>query len=320
MKKILVTTMIIVGLLMMTTSCQKKEVAIDEPIKIGHLPLVMSLPTYVAVEKGFFKKQGLTVELSLIPSGTQIIDALMAGRIDANCGSASTGHWFAAQNAPDRFKIFLIYGTTSNTGDNTFVVVTKKGAPIKELKDLKEKTIATFPGATSVSLARIAISTQVDPKEVTITEMPPPNLVPALAAGKIDAFFSPEPFGMIAVSQGIGTYMMKSPLNLLNLKSGVPGGAFSVTTDLLEKRPQAAKRLQAAIEEAVDYIRENEKEVRPILAKYTKLPPPVTMGIPFDSWVKMDEYDPAAGQAYFDLLYNDGAYQQKVDTTALYVK
>lgn len=314
MKKIMGTAVIVIFLLAAINGCGKKE----EPVKIGHLQIVMSLPTYVAYEKGFFAEQGLNVELLPFNSGTAIVDALMAGRIDANCGSSSTGHWFAAQSDPDRFKIFLMYGTTSRDADNTFVVAVKKDSPIKDLDDLKGKTVGTFPGATSVSLARLAVATTLDPKEVAFTEIPPPNLVPALASGKIDAFFTPEPFGMIAVFQGIGAYMMKSPLNLLNLEGGVPGGAFSFSTDLVKNRPDIAQKIKTAIEKAVDYIRENEKEVRLILAKHTKLPEPIAMGIPFDKWIKLEGYNKEAGQAYFDLLYKDGAYRQKVDTTALY--
>ena len=72
-----------------------------EKVTIGHLPIVPSLPTYVAMEKGFFAEEGLEVELVPFQSGTAIIDALLAGRIDANCMSAIAGHWFAAQEAPD---------------------------------------------------------------------------------------------------------------------------------------------------------------------------------------------------------------------------
>ncbi|MBW1848379.1 MAG: ABC transporter substrate-binding protein [Deltaproteobacteria bacterium] len=314
MKKILTTVFIMMFLLVAVTGCQQKE----ETVKIGHLRITMSLPTYVALEKGFFADQGLKVELVPFNSGTTVIDALVAGRIDANCGSSVTGHWFAAQNAPDRFKVFLLFGSTDNKGDKTFVVVVRKDSSIKDLKDLKDKKIGTFPGATSVSLARLAVGTQTDPKGVIFTEIPPPNLVPALASRQIDAFFSPEPFGMIAASKGLGKYLMKSPLTLLNLENGVPGGAFSFNAKFLKERPKAAKKVKIAIEKALDYIRENDKEVRPILAKHTGLPEPVAMRLPFDEWIKMKEFNKNAGQEYFDILYEDGAYKQKVDTTKLY--
>jgi NitT/TauT family transport system substrate-binding protein len=288
-----------------------------EKVKIGYLALVPSLPTYVAVEKGFFAEEGLDVELVPFQSGTDIVDALIAGRIDADCMSAITGLWFAAQNAPDRFKIFLVYAADSNV-DNTMVVVVKKDSPLKDLKDLKGKKVGTFPGATSVSLARAIIGTQIDPKEVIFTEIPPTNLIGALAAGQIDAYFSPEPFGMIAVSQGVGRYLIKSPCTLLGLKRGIAGGAFAFSTKFVQERPETAEKVKAAIEKGADFIKTNEQEARGFLVKYCHLPQPVAAQIPFEKWIKIKDLDKKGPQAYFDILYKDGAYQKKVDTTKLY--
>jgi NitT/TauT family transport system substrate-binding protein len=304
---------VLVMLLLMTAG----QALSAEKVKIGHLAVVPSLPTYVAMEKGFFAEQGLEVELIPFQSGTEIIDALVAGRIDANCMSAITGHWFAAQAVPDKFKIFLVYAADS-TVDNTMVVVVKKDSPLKDLKGLKGKKVGTFPGATSVALAKAIIRTKLAPETVIFTEVSPPNIVPALAAGQIDAFFSPEPFGMIAVYQGIGRYLIKSPCTLLGLKKGIVGGAFSFSAKFLQERPEVAKKVKAAIEKGADYIKTNEQEARGYLPKYAQLPPPVAARIPFEKWIKIKDLDKKAPQLYFDVLYKEGAYQKKIDTTTLY--
>lgn len=313
MKKIVALFLVLA--LFCCVSCAKEA---EKVVKIGYLTLVMSLPTFVAQEKGFFEEKGLQVELIPFHSGTAIVDALVSGRIDANCGSASTGHWFAAQSAPDRFKIFMLYGTTSAGEDNTFVVVVKKDSPITDLKGLKGKKVGTFPGATSMSLAKAVVRTQLDPAGVIFTEIPPPNMVPALAAGQIDCFFTPEPMGMMAVSKGIGKYLMKSPLALLKLDGGLPGAAFSFNAQFLKEHPKTAKKIKAAMEKAVDYIRDHEEEVRSYLIEYTGLPEPVAMRMPYDKFIKLNEVNKDACQGYFDMLYSEGAYKQRVDTKKLY--
>lgn len=314
MKKVLIA----VGIMVFLLGAVGGAFGAEDVVKIGYLRLVMSLPTFVAQEKGFFAQEGIKAELIPFDSATLIIDALMSGRIDANCGSSITGHWFAAQSAMDRFKVFQLYGTTSMKEDNTFVVVVKKDSPLKDLRDLKGKRVAHFPGATNLALAKIVIRTQVNPEDVTFIEMAPPNLAPALAAGQIDAFFTPEPMGMMAVSQGVGRYLMKSPLTLLKLKKGLPGGAFSFSIRFLKEEPEKAKRLKRALDKAVDYIRANEKEARPYLVTYTGLPEPVAMAIVFDKWIKLEELNKKAGQEYFDVLYKEGAYKERVDTIKLY--
>ena len=197
-----------------------------EEVQVGYLPVSMSLPTFVALEKGFFSEQGLHVKATQFVSGTLIMDALIAGRIDVNAGSASVGHWMVESNVPGTFKIFLIYGT-ENEWDKTFPIIVKKDAPYQTLLDLKGKKVGTFPGITSIALAKAIFRKYLDPeKEVVFIEIPPQNMIEALAAGSVEAVFTPEPFGIIGVSKGIARYLVKSPHQALQLKKGVLGGVF----------------------------------------------------------------------------------------------
>jgi NitT/TauT family transport system substrate-binding protein len=290
----------------------------QEEVKIGYLPLVMSLPSFVALEKGYFQEQGLKVIATPFESGTLIVDALVSGRIDVNAGSAIVAHWLAEQNVPGTFRIFLVYGPIEPK-DNTFILAVAKDAPFKEIKDLKGKRVATFPGVASLTLAKAVLRPYFDPdKDVTLVEVPPGNIVQALAAGQIDAYFTPEPFGMIAVAKGVGRYLVKHPVLSLNLKTGYPGGAFTFNSKFLKEKPLVARKVKAAIDKGVDFIYSNEKEARKLLVKYTNLPEPFAMKIPFDPWYKAEQYNKSYGQPYFDLLRREGLFQKHIDTTQLY--
>ncbi|MCJ7664344.1 MAG: ABC transporter substrate-binding protein, partial [Desulfobacterales bacterium] len=290
MKKLLAT----IGMVIVLLGAATGAFAAKEAVKIGYLRLVMSLPTFVAQGKGLFSQEGLQVELIPFDSATAIMDALMAGRIDCIGSNGITGFWFAAQSAPQRFKIFLLYGTKSMEEDNSFSVVVKKDSPLKGLKDLKGKKVGTYPGASSVALAKAVIRTQIDPDKVIFTEIPPPNMIQVLAVGQIDAFFAPEPSGMIAIAQWVGRYLRESPLTLLKLRRGIPGAAFAFSAKFLQGSPEQAKRLKSCLDKAVDYIRTNEKEARPYLVKYTGLTETVAMSISFDQWMKLEEFDKRA--------------------------
>jgi len=311
MKKLVVVLLMI--LLLMTTGTAFSE----EKIKIGYLRIVMSLPTFVAAEKGLFEQEGLKAELTPFESGTLIVSALMAGRIDANCSSAITGYWFAEQSTPDQFKIFLTYGTPSRKNPS-FVAIVKKDSPLKELKDLKGKRVGTYPGASSVELARAIIRTQMDPEGVIFQEVPPTILISALAAGQIDAFFAPEPMGMIAISQGIGRHLVAEPLGLLGLEKGFAGAGFGFSAHFLKQNPMLAKKVKTVYYKAVDLIDKDRNAARPLLPKYTGLSETIAMNIPLQSWMKIETLDKEATQRYFDLLYKEGAYKKRVDTTKLY--
>ncbi len=311
MKRI-IALFVIVLLLMIAESAFSAE-----KVKIGYMRIVMSLPTFVAVEKGLFEQEGLKAELTPFESGTLIISALIGGRIDANCSSAITGYWFAEQNTPDQFKIFLTYGTPS-LKNPSFVAIVKKDSPLKDLKDLKGKRVGTFPGATSVELAKAIIRTQVDPEGIIFQEVPPTILISALAAGQIDAFFAPEPTGMIAISQGVGRHLIEDPLDVLGLEKGFAGNGFGFSGQFLRKNPLLAKKMKSIYYKAVDFIDKDRKAYRPLLTKYLDLPESVAMNIPLQSWMKVETLDKESTQKYFDLLYREGAFKKKVDTTKLY--
>jgi ABC-type nitrate/sulfonate/bicarbonate transport system substrate-binding protein len=242
----------------------------------------------------------------------------MAGRIDASCSSGTPGFWFAEQSTPGQFKIFLTYGATS-LKNPSFVVVVKKDSPLKDLKDLKGKRLGTCPpGVTSVALARAIIRTQIDPEGVIFQELPSSLAISALAAGRIDAFFAPEPMGMMALSQGIGRHLIEEPEVLLGLERGFAGAGFGFSTQFIKQNPLLAKKLKSAYYKAVDLIDKDRNAARPLLIKYLGLTDWVAMKVPLTNWIKIETLDKEATQQYFDLLHREGAYKKKVDTTKLY--
>jgi NitT/TauT family transport system substrate-binding protein len=291
----------------------------QEEVKIGYLSIVLSLPTFVAVEKGYFQEQGLKVAATPFESGTIITDALVTGRIDVNAGSAIIGHWLLEQNMPGTYKIFIMYGARTVPQDNTMALMVAKDSPLKGVADLKGKRMGTFPGIASLALAKAVLRNFFDPdKEITLIEIPPGNIVQTLAAGQIDTYFAPEPFGMIAEAKGVGRRLVKSPLLLLNLKTGIPGGPFAFNSKFLKEKPLVAKKVKAAYYKSMDFIQTHEVEARKFLVKYTNLPEPFAMKIPFEFWTKVEQYDKSLGQPYFELLRKEGLFQKHVDTSQLF--
>jgi ABC-type nitrate/sulfonate/bicarbonate transport system substrate-binding protein len=86
----------------------------------------------------------------------------------------------------------------------------------------------------------------------------------------------------------------------------------------LKEKPQVAKKVKAAYYKAVDFISSNEPESRKFLMQYANLPEPFAMKIPWEHWVKVEEYNKTWGQPYFELLKNEGLFQKFVDTSQLF--
>ena len=251
-------------------------------------------------------------------SGTLIVDALVAGRIDVVAMSSIIGYWLIEQTQPGTFKIFLVYGATQPQ-DNTFILMVAKDSPYKGVIDLKGKKVGVFPGISSIALAKAAFRPFFNPdKEVTLVEIPPGNIIQALVAGQIDAYLAPEPFGMMATAKGVGQNLVKSPMLALNLKTGIVGGAFVFNAGFIREKPQVAKKVRNALYRGVDFIKTRETEARKFLVKYNGLPEPFAMKIPFEEWIKTEKFDKSLAQPYFDAMRNEGLFQKYVDTSKLY--
>ncbi|MGZ3512980.1 MAG: ABC transporter substrate-binding protein [Thermodesulfobacteriota bacterium] len=291
----------------------------QEEVKIGYLGFVLALPTFVALEKGYFQEQGLKVTATLFESGTIITDALITGRVDVQTGSAVIASWLAEQNMPGTYRTFIMYGNREVLEDNTMALMVAKDSPLKGIMDLKGKRLGTFPGIASLAMAKAILRNSFNPdKEITIIEVPPGNIVQALAAGQIDGYFAPEPFGMIGEAKGVARRLIKSPLLLLNLKSVIPGAPFTFNSKFVREKPLVAKKVKAAYYKAVDFIYSNETEARKFLPKYTNLPEPLAMKIPWENWVKVEEYNKTSGQPYFEVFKREGLFQKDVDTSKLF--
>lgn len=310
--------LVVLVLLFLGTIFSPSHSMAQDEVKIGYLNLVISIPTFVALEKGYFQEQGLKVVNTPFESGTLLADALVAGRIDALGAVSIIPLWLVEQNLPGTFKIFLVYGPLGPK-DPSFVCMVAKDSPLKEMKDLKGKRVGTFPGIAAIALARAILRPHFDSsKEVTLIEIPPGNIVQALAAGQIDAYFTPEPFGMMAEAKGVGRYLSKSPQDALNLTNGEPGAAFAFNSKFLKEKPILAKKVKAATYKGVDFIQANEGEARKILSKYTSLPEPFAMKIPLNPWTKVEQYNKSAGQPFFEVFRKEGIFPKHIDTSQLY--
>src|SRR3990172_6978382 len=56
-------------------------------VTAGYLPIFIYAPYFVALEKGYFKEQGIDLELKVVPQGGgQILTQVVAGNLDTGAG------------------------------------------------------------------------------------------------------------------------------------------------------------------------------------------------------------------------------------------
>lgn len=147
-------------------------------------------------------KYNLSVEHVLFSSGAENNKALVAGDIDANCGSDSkTMSLF--NSIPDKA---LIIGTVQR--GNRYATVVRKNSSYDSWEDLKGKKIATrFGTGAEGVLRRFYEEKGYNWNDFDYVNMKIEDMINALKSGRIKAFTAWEPTPAIAEAQGVGKVM-----------------------------------------------------------------------------------------------------------------
>jgi NitT/TauT family transport system substrate-binding protein len=107
-------------------------------IRVGRLALVDALPLHQAIDKGYFKEEGLTIELSTMAKGSDSVDRLVAGELEI--GQTSYPQPLIA-HAKGVVKLKVVADAVETTPD-LIVAVVKAGGPITDARQLLGKKIA----------------------------------------------------------------------------------------------------------------------------------------------------------------------------------
>jgi ABC-type nitrate/sulfonate/bicarbonate transport system substrate-binding protein len=164
-------------------------------LKVAGLRTIALLPVQHALKQGYFKREGLDVEIITVGAGPAVISAVTSG--SAQIGyTASVPVLFArAQNQPVRIFDAFTYETAKEGGQWTWLVANEKSG-IKSVKDLAGKTLAMNAMGAVCELqfrehmAKAGIAFESAKKIV----VPFPQMQAALQLGNADAACVVEPF------------------------------------------------------------------------------------------------------------------------------
>lgn len=181
------------------TSCNKSPTPSGEKltkVRVGYIGITCEAPVFSAVENGFFKEEGLDVEMMKF-EWSQYKDALALGKFDI------THHLIMLFLKPIEQGLDVKIGPGIHTG--CLRVQTGVNSEIQTLKDLKGKRIGVpGMGTPPFVFANRALGTNgVDPgKDITWKSYPAAELILALEKGEVDAIADSEPIGTLLLSQG----------------------------------------------------------------------------------------------------------------------
>ncbi len=152
-------------------------------------PSVNNDSIWMAIERGFYKAEGLDMTYRLFPSGTTAFQSFQTGQGDIiMSGDLPSVQYY--------FRVKGDYRTIAVIERDAKGYVVVAGKDIKKPQDLVGKTVATRVGSTgSWFISEYLTKNKVDPKTVTIKNLDTQVLPAALCRGEIAAFFIWQPIG-----------------------------------------------------------------------------------------------------------------------------
>jgi NitT/TauT family transport system substrate-binding protein len=281
MKKFIKISALLLAAALSLSACQKAETAVsdccegepgethhaaeatapmgDNVVRVSYGTALCHAPIHIAIEKGFFTEEGITVEA--IPMDTsQTVDGAASGQIDAGYGL------FGKFAAPLENGLPIQFTAGIHTG--CIKLVTKGDSPINSVSDLRGKKIGVSSLTDSPAIiAKRALAAEIigvtaDNLEAEFVVFANSDLPIALENGAIDAYAAMDPTVSIAVKEN-------------NLKVLVDTGSTApfadeyccgifVTKDFAKEKPDLALAYTRAVMRASLWIEKNQLETAKI--------------------------------------------------------
>lgn len=274
----------------------------DEVVRIGYLPITDATSLLVAHAMGYFEDEGLKAEKpTLIRGWSPLVEAFAAGKVNLVHLLKPIPVWMRYNN---NFPVKIM--SWAHINGSGLVVGKHTGAT--SFKDLGGMQVAVPYWYSShniilqMALRHVGLkpviksqSEKLAPDEVNLQVMPPPDMPPALASKKIDAFIVAEPFNAAGELLAHGKMLRFTG----DIWKNHPCCVVCMNENVVKAKPTWTQKVMNAIVRAEVYAQQNKAEVAHMLSKDGKkyLPMPAKVVTRAMTDYKLADYEkPAAIQ------------------------
>ncbi len=251
----------------------------DDVVRIGYLPITDATALLVAHGMGYFEAEGLKAERpKLIRGWSPLVEGFAAGKFNLVHFLKPIPVWMRYNN---KFPVkIMCWAHTNGSG-----LVVGKDTGITDFAGLASKQVAVpywysmhnivLQIALRNSGLKAVIKAQGEKlaaDEVNLQIMPPPDMPPALAAKKIDAYIVAEPFNAMGE--------LKAGAKMLRFTGDIwknhPCCVVCMHEEVTTKKQEWTQKVINAVVRAQVYASQNKKEVAHMLSrdgeKYLPMP------------------------------------------------
>ena len=260
------------------TGCRRQEVG---TLRIAVLPILDTLPLYVAEAEGYFAAQGIEVELIPAASAAERDQLLQAGQID---GFVTDLVALALYNRESTQVVAVRYAMVPTADFAQFRILAAAQSGIATAEDLRGVPIGVSEGTVIEYVTHRLLEAEGLPTDAIATLAVPkiPDRMALLDAGELRAATLPEPLASLAMQQG--AVVIADDTRHPEVSCSV----YAFRKDVIDQQPETVRAFLAAIDEASDAINADKSRWSDLLTEKALVPAPLT-----DSYTLPDYPDDA---------------------------
>jgi len=252
---------VVLCLIVSFCSCANKDNGV---LSLGYLQNDLHhLPAFIALEKGYFVQQGLSVQVGgVFKAGPEEMSAFGSGDLDFGYVGQAPATAALLNGAADIQFIAQVNLEGS-------AIVARKGSGIDSVKGLAGRLVA-IPGHATMQdflLRRAVKNNMISYEDIRSIVLKPPEMLQALEQKNIDAFIAWQPYPAQALQSAEAKVVMYSDA----IWKDHPCCVLIASRTLCETQPQTVKKIQAAHAQACAFIAEHPDDAASIGVKYTSM-------------------------------------------------
>lgn len=253
---------------MLFVSCVFKN---DEKItlKVAYIPIAECVQLYVAKDMGYFEKYGVEVKFVSMSGGSEVLTALSEKKVDV--GFSNIVSLVLKKN--DGMNFCSVFGGTYETQFNQNHALLIKSVLNSESNDLEDGVLAlnTFNNIEELMVKKYFMSIGVDFNKMNKKKVSFAKMLQLMHEGEISVASVVEPYITIALRDSLNGvekltnhYLATTPSTLV--------ATYVTSFDVINEKKKALQSFVKAMNDATDFINDNESISRKIIGKYTKIP------------------------------------------------
>ena len=283
--------------------------AAGEKLVVAYSLSTSSVPLLAAYEKGWFKEEGLEFDLQPQASGPKALELIHLGQV--HVGSPASINLLTAASRGANVMAVATNGTYDKTNPQQALVV-KADGPVKALKDMESRVVAVNGRGTH---GDIVLKMDVFPRlglsigrNVTVVEMPWPQMEVAILGGRIDVGLVYEPY--------VARLREKKDLRILSLledtipPEGYLVSALTMPRSYVQANPDTVRRFVKVFVRGVQLLKTNRDEATMLWNKWGKLPPEVMKTVLLHGYTDDGGIHVKAVQSLAEKMKRDGIIER----------